>query len=451
MLGFLKKLLILVPIGLGVLAVMFAIGSREDPKRLPPEERTTFVRVVEAKSLAVVPRAVGHGRVRPGKVWEAVGEVSGRVVFRHPELQRGAILQADTVLLRIDPTDYRLAVAEVQANIRVVDAQLSLLDVRARNTKRSLAIEERSLALGRKQLERTRELLRRGAVSQSDADREERSVLAGEQAVQNLRNAVRLFPAERSMQRAQRDRLKHQLETAQRNLGRATIVAPFTCRIAAVNVELAQYAGKGQVLVQADSLDVAEVVAEVPIGRALALLPPGVKRPRGADAVMSQLREDIRAVVRLRSGEVDIEWPARFARVSDSVDPRTRTVGIIVAVDNPYRSAPTVQRPPLIKDMYVEVELRGPPRPEAVVIPRAALHDSRVYVVDPEDRLEFREVEVEFAQAGFVVLRSGLDPGERVVTSDLPFAVEGMRLAAETDQAASANLVVQAGGVAPVR
>ena len=451
MLGFLKKLLILVPIGLGVLAVMFAIGSREDPKRLPPEERTTFVRVVEAKSLAVVPRAVGHGRVRPGKVWEAVGEVSGRVVFRHPELQRGAILQADTVLLRIDPTDYRLAVAEVQANIRVVDAQLSLLDVRARNTKRSLAIEERSLALGRKQLERTRELLRRGAVSQSDADREERSVLAGEQAVQNLRNAVRLFPAERSMQRAQRDRLKHQLETAQRNLGRATIVAPFTCRIAAVNVELAQYAGKGQVLVQADSLDVAEVVAEVPIGRALALLPPGVKRPRGADAVMSQLREDIRAVVRLRSGEVDIEWPARFARVSDSVDPRTRTVGIIVAVDKPYRSASTVRRPPLVKGMYVEVELRGPPRPEAVVIPRAALHDSRVYVVDPEDRLEFREVKVEFAQAGFVVLRSGLDPGERVVTSDLPFAVEGMRLAAETDQAASANLVVQAGGVAPVR
>lgn len=451
MLGFLKKLLILVPIGLGVLAVMFAMGSREDPRRLPPEERTTFVRVVEAKSLAVVPRAVGYGSVKPGKVWEAVGEVSGTVVFRHPELQRGAILQAGTVLLRIDPADYRLAVAEIEANVRAVDAQLALLDARARNTKRSLAIEERSLALGRKQLERTRELLRRGAVSQSDADREERSVLASEQAVQNLQNAVKLLPAERAVQRAQRDKLKHQLETARRNLSRTTIVAPFTCRIAAVNVELAQYAVKGQVLVQADSLDVAEVVAEVPIDRALALLPPGVEHLRGADAVMSQLREDIQAVVRLRSGELDIEWPARFARVSDRMDPRTRTVGVIVAVDKPYRQAPTVRKPPLVKDMYVEVELRGPPRPEAVVVPRAALHGSRVYVVDTEDRLEFREVEVDFAQADFVVLRSGLDPGERVVISDLPFAVEGMRLGAETDQAASANLVAQAGGVAPVQ
>jgi len=118
-------------------------------------------------------------------VWEAVGEVSGTVVYRHPELQRGAILPAGTELLRIDPTDYRHAVAEIEANIRAADSQLALLDVRAVNTKRSLAIEERNLALARKQFERTRELLRRGAVSRSDADREERSVLAGEQAVRH--------------------------------------------------------------------------------------------------------------------------------------------------------------------------------------------------------------------------------------------------------------------------
>ena len=60
-------------------------------------------------------------------------------------------------------------------------------------------------------------------------------------------------------------------------------------------------------------------------------------------------------------------------------------------------------------------------------------------------------MEVNFSQADFVVLRSGLEAGERVVISDLPFAVEGMRLGAETDQAASANLVAQAGGTAPVQ
>lgn len=451
MVRFLKRLLFWIPVGLGVLAVAYAVRSREAPTRMDLEERTTAVRVVEAKSLRVVPRAVGHGSVKPGKVWEAVGEVSGIVVYRHPELQRGAILAAGTELLRIDPTDYRHAVAEIEANIRAADSQLALLDVRAVNTKRSLAIEERNLGLARKQFERTRELLRRGAVSQSDADREERSVLAGEQAVQNLRNSVRLLPAERAAQRAQRDRLKSQLETAKRNLERTTVVAPFTCRIAAVNVELAQFAAKGQVLVEADSVDVAEVIAQVPMSRVLALLQSRVGPALELGAVMPRLREELQAVVRLHSGAVAIEWPARFSRMSDTVDPRTRTVGIIVAVDQPYRQAQAGRRPPLIKNMYVEVELRGTPRPGAVVIPRAALRGNQVYLVGPENRLEFRAVEESFTQANFVVLRAGLEPGERVVVSDLPFAAEGMRLRPEPDPVVSASLVAEATGVAPIR
>lgn len=448
-----RKLFIFLPLALGVLAILFAQETREDPQRTPPEERVTPVRVVPATALEVVPRALGYGSVNPGKVWEAVGEVSGTVVFRHPDLQRGAILPAGTELLRIDPADYRLAVTQIQANIRSVEAQLAVLDVKALNTERSLAIQERSLSLGRKQLERTRELLRRGAVSQSEADREERSILTSEQAVQNLRNEMKLLPAERSVQEAARDQFKAQLETARRNLSRTTIVAPFTCRIAAVNVELAQFAAKGQVLVEADGLDVAEVIAQVPIGNMLRLLPPGIPFFRDGAAVMPRPGEmvDIKPVVRLRTGDAAIEWPARFSRISDAVDPRTRTVGVIVAVDDPYRQAESGQRPPLVKNMYVEVELRGPPRPEAVVVPRAALRGSQVHVAGPDRRLRTREVAVAFAQSNFVVLQSGLEPGERVVISDLPFAVEGMRVGPVEDPDAAANLAAEAMGATPLQ
>ena len=449
MAALLKKLLVLVPVGLGLLVVVYAVRSREGPRWVAVEERTTSVRVVPAAAVDVAPRALGYGNVKPGRVWEAVAEVSGTVVFRHPELQRGAILSAGTELLRIDPADYRLAANQIEANIRAVEAQIAVLEARAVNTERSLAIEERSLSLNRKQLERTRELLRRGAVSQSEADREERSVLAGEQAVQNLRNAAKLIPAERAVQEAARDQLKARLETARRDLSRTTIVAPFTCRIAAVSVELAQFAAKGQILVEADSLDVAEIIAQVPIGRALTLLPPGFELPRDPGAAVPRLREmvDIQATVRLRTGDVDIEWPARFSRMSDTVDPRTRTAGVIVAVDQPYRRVASGLRPPLVKNMYVEVELRGPPRLGAVVIPRAGLRGGHVYVAGPDQRLHFREVQVDFVQTNVVVLRSGLEPGEPVVISDLPFAVEGMRLATVVDQAAADSLAAEA----PVR
>ena len=448
-----RLLLFVVPVALGLAAVGYAVMNREGPQRLPPEERLTPVRVVPAPAVDMVPRALGYGSVTPGRIWEAVGEVSGTVIYRHPELEKGAVLRAGTELLRIDPTDYRLAVAQIEASIRSTEAQLAVLDVRASNTKRSLSIEARSIDLARKELERKQRLVQQGTISQAAVDQEERAVLVGEQAVQNLRNSMNLLPAERTVLEATRDQLMAQLETARRNLARTTIVAPFNCRIAEVNVEKAQFAIQGKVLVVADSLDVAEVTAQVPIGNLLTLLPPDLDLPLEPGAPMSRLREvaGLEAIVRLRTGRGDNEWAARFDRMSDTVDRRTRTVGVIVAVDDPYRQAVPGQRPPLVKNMYVEVEVRGRPRPGAVVIPRGALYGREVRIAGPDDRLRVREVEVDFVQTNFVVVASGLEAGERVVVSDLPFAADGMRLAPVEDEEALAALVAEAVGDTPVQ
>ena len=295
--------------------------------------------------------------------------------------------------------------------------------------------------------------MRQGTISQAAVDQEERAVLAAEQGLQNLRNAMNLLPAERSVLEATLDQLEAQLETAKRNLSRTTIVAPFDCRIAEVNVEEAQFAAKGKVLVVADSLDVAEVNAQVPLGNLLTLFPPDMDLSPEPSLAMPRLREvaGLKAVVRLRTGRRDTEWPARFARISDTVDRRTRTVGVIVAVDNPYRQAVPGQRPPLVKNMYVEVEIRGRPRPGAVVIPRGALTGNLVRTVDADERLGLREVEVDFVQTNFVVVAAGLEPGESVVISDLPYAAEGMRLAPVADDEALARLVAEAVGNTPVQ
>ena len=449
-----RAMLFVVPVAVAAAVVGYAVQTREGPRRLPPEERTTPVRVVTVPSVDVVPRALGYGSAQPGRVWEAVGEVSGTVIYRHPELAKGALLRAGTELLRIDPTDYRLAIAQIEASIRSAEAQLAVLDVREANTRRSLAIEDRSIDLARKELERKQSLVRQGTVSQATVDQEERAVLAGEQALQNLRNAMNLLPAERSVLEATRDQLGAQLETARRDLERTTIVAPFDCRIAEVNVEQAQFAARGKVLVVADSLDVAEVNAQVPIGTLLTLVPAELNLPLQEPMLaMARIREvvDLEATVRLRTGRGATQWPARFQRISDTVDPRTRTVGVIVAVDDPYRRTGPGRRPPLVKNMYVEVEIRGPPRHGAVVVPRSALHGRTVRVVDSEGRLRIREVETEFMQTNFVVVASGIEAGERVIVSDLPFAVDGMRLAPEEDEEALVALVAEAVGTTPVQ
>ncbi|MEE8246352.1 MAG: efflux RND transporter periplasmic adaptor subunit [Alphaproteobacteria bacterium] len=448
----LKRLLIVPPLVLGVAILVLMARGREGPERVPPGEQPRAVRVIAVPSVAVVPRALGHGVVTPGMVWEAVAEVAGKVAQIHPALKKGAVLEAGEVLLSIDQADYRLAEAEAEAEIRSVRAEFAELEARESNTRASLAIEQRALDLSETELERKRRLLERGNVARSAVDQEERAMLDRRQRAQSLNNTLNLIPAERQALEAKGALYEARLAEARLDLERTVIALPFDARIAEVTVEASQFVRAGETLVVADSIDVAEVEAQVPIDKMRHLVSGRPERPDLTPAELGRMPEllGLSAVVRLHAGDFTVEWPARFARISDTIDPETRTVGVIVAVDDPYRQARPGLRPPLIKNMFVEVEVRGRPRPPGPIVPRAALHRDRVYVAGADDRLERRRVEVGFFQTNFVTIAGGLSAGERVVVSDLAPAVDGMLLAPVVDEGLVRSLVAEAearGGV----
>jgi RND family efflux transporter MFP subunit len=379
--------------------------------------------------------------------------VDGRIVEIHPQLKKGAILADGVVLLRIDPTKYRLAIAEIEASIRSTRARIAELGVKEENTLSSLTIEERSLALSRNDLERKRALLASKNVSQAAVDEEERNVLAREQSVQTLANQLNLIPTERATLEAEVALYRARLADAQLDLERTTITAPFDGRVAEVRVERAQYANRGQVLAIFDGIDVSEVSAQLPIDKMMSIV-SGVDLDGITPAtVMPELQRilGLTPIVRLHVGERTVVWPARVARISDTVDPRTRTVGVIVAVDQPYFQGNPGTRPPLAKNMFVEVELRGRALSDLVVIPRVALQGRLVFVVGADDRLSRREVEVQFHQTNFAAIRSGLEAGERIVISDLIPAIDGMLLDPVDDDDALAALIAEAQGRGPVQ
>ena len=448
-----KKFLIIPAIAVGVGAVVLAKSMNPGPEQRELQEAATKVRVIDAPVVNVIPRALGYGHVEPGKVWEAIAEVKGRVVDIHPRLKKGAILAAGTELLRLDATDYQLKVAEIEATVRSVRAQISELATKEKNTRASLRIDTKSLDLSAKDLERKQRLFKNKTVSQSAVDQEERNVLARRQSVQNLRNSLNLIPAERDVLRAQLALSQAQLDAAVLDLDRTVIIAPFDCRIAEVNVEKTQYAAQGKVLVIADGLAVAENEAQVPLERMIDLMPKQVANPfdtvSGTEDLTSVL--GLSAQVRLSGGGVQATWKARFARMSDTVDPKTRTVGVIVAVDDPYKKTIPGVRPPLTKNMFVEVELRGQPLADKVVIPRVALHAGKVYVATADNRLQIRSVKTAFRQTNFAVIDEGLSAGERVIVSDLIPAIDGMLLTPTADQSIIDGLVREATGVGEVR
>jgi RND family efflux transporter MFP subunit len=442
-----RRFLILPPIVLGALLLGWQLVSRAPPEREAPGELAQPVRVLLAEPLDYVPRALGYGHVEPGREWDAVTEVAGRIVYRHPDLEAGRVLAAGTTLLRIDPADYELAIAGIESELESFSAQLSEIEVRERNTKALLSIERRAAKLAGEDVARKKTLLARGNAAQATVDAAERESLVLRQRVQELENQLNLLPAERRVIAAQTANAQAKLARGQLDLARTEILLPFDARIAEVMVETTQFVRSGDRLAQAHSMDVAEVAAQFPIERLRPLIERGdmlgALEP-GELSVLPQ-RWGLGAEVRLTAGDFTVRWPARFDRLAATIDPQTRTLGVIVAVDNPYGKVIPGERPPLVKNMFVEVELRAPKRKDVMIVPRVAVHRddsgaSRLYLADEDDRLRFRPVTLASAQSDFVVVAEGLEGGERVIVSDIIPAIEGMRLDPVVDADLAARL-----------
>ncbi len=420
-----RMLLILPPIAVGVLVLMLMAGNRKPPVQAATETAAKPVRIFQVRQVDLVPVAEGYGSVKPAQLWTAVAEVSGRIVELHPRLRDGEILPAGTLLLRVDPVDYQL-------NLAQAEAELAELEVEQTNARASLDIEQRNLKIAEREFERISKLAAKGTASQSNLDDAERTLLNSRNAVQNIRNTLALMPTKRKVLEAKRTQ-------AERDLENTRIVAPFNLRVANMQIETDQFVSKGQSLLEGDSVDRVEVLAQFPLST-LRRLFIGRDDIHADNALMGENLPQLvqlDPLVRLDMGTTQAEWWAEFVRFSDTVDPQTRTMGVVVAVDKPFEKIEPGVRPPLSKGMFVQVLLRGRVQPQRLVVPRAAVRDGQLYLVDEAQRLQRRAVEVLFNQGPLSVLKNGLAAGDRVVVSDLVPAVDGMPLKPQEDESLS--------------
>jgi multidrug efflux pump subunit AcrA (membrane-fusion protein) len=136
-----------------------------------------------------------------------------------------------------------------------------------------------------------------------------------------------------------------------------------------------------------------------------------------------------RVIVRARFAGDEFEWNGRIDRTEGMIDPETRQVHAIARVDDPYAAGPEPDRPPLAVGMFVEAEIIGRTSAPVAVLPRTALRGGdTVLVVDEDDRLRFRNVVVYREERDRVLLSEGVTAGDRIVSSPLENAVDGMRV-----------------------
>ena len=444
-----KKLLIIVPVICGIALFAFLKTNKQPPVRIEGKERVQTVRVMGVEKTIVVPRVISHGYVEPDRTWQAIPEVSGRVVYMHENLKKGHFIKKDEVLLKIDTASYGLAETRGVADLMNVDARLKELEQQKKNTRRLLEIEKQSLASAGHELKRKQELFKNRYISASDLEKEERTFLAHQTAVKNLQNTLDLIPSQRKALLAQKKSGESAVSERRLDVEKTQIRAPFNCRLSAVNIELYQFAGAGTVLAEAVSIDKAEIPVPLTPKNFFILLPREHQGRIGRTPDMETIRKavGITARVRLPMDDLDsFEWEGQFSRTGESMDLKTGAITAYIVVEKPYENAVPGKQPPLLTNMYVEVALSGKPLADRFVIPRSSVHNGKVYISNRENRLEIRPVDVEFFMLDLAVLSKGFEPGETLVLSDLVPAVAGMLLKPVADKEAKTTLLLQAHG-----
>lgn len=434
----LRKFLIIPPILIGAGLVFYAVSHRQPPVRTEIAETATTVRVITTTAQSFIPRISGFGTAAPARTWNGIAQVAGRVTYLNPNFVKGAFVRAGDVLVRLAPEDYELDIAEAQTGIASAEADIEELKATLEFKNKSLEIEKAVLDLAQKDLARKQELSGRNVVSSQTLENQQSALLQRQISVQNLETEIALIPTKLKALKQAKKKSEVQLENARLDLERTTITAPFDARVAEVNVEIDQFVGGGSTIGHLDGIDASDVEVQITPRKMAGFIKLQSNRgsaPTISFEKMTQQLSRMSATVRLDLSGLSATWQADVKRISDTVDPTTRSLGVIVSVPEPYRNFVPGKTPPLIKGMFVDVELTGPAVDGVTVLPRSALFEGRLRLADGDNRLRFEPAETLFESGDAIVLQNSLPDGTRVVIGDLSPAVEGMLLAPVEDPA----------------
>jgi len=375
--------MIILPIavlGLGAVGAWTMMNARESPKTQPVEVEPPLVEVIEAEPETLRMTVLAEGTVSPRVETQLVPEVSGRVVEVSDSLAPGGFFEKDEVLLKIDPREYALALADAKA--AVAEAELQL----ARELQEAEVARKEWEALG---------------------EGEPNPLVVREPQVADARAALAAAEA--------------RLERAQYDLDRTVVRAPYAGRVREKSVDVGQFVSRGNAVARIFSTDVAEIRLPIPQDQlAYVDLPLAY---RGDSAEIAGPRVTLSAKFAGRR----YEWRGRIVRTGGEVDPESQMVYAIAQVQDPYGRKAS-GKPPLAVGMFVQAEIQGKGFRNVVSLPRSALRrGDRIFIVDEESRLRFLPVEILRSERDRVVLHS-LPPGLRVCVSNVEAAVDGMRV-----------------------
>jgi len=352
-------------------------ARKRSPAKMLPLVQVINVQPVEERIL--VP---AMGTVIPAREIVLESRVAGEIVSLHPEFTVGGYLKKGSEVLQIDPQDYKLALTLAKAKVKDAESKLKILQAEAAAAKDEWREINRNRT-GKKNNEPSPLLIKKPQLTAAQA------MLVAEKA---------------------------DVEKAQLNLARTKISAPFNAIVRAKHVDIgSQVSGQDQ-LAELVGTDEYWIQASLPVDRLNWIMIPHNSGEAGA-----------KVRIFYRNG---FELNGSIIKLLGELGAEGRMARVLVEIKDPLGLNSTEKnRPPLLIGEYVRLEIEGRKLKNVYRLPRTALRDNtRIWLVSKDGKLEIRNVETLWRDAQTVLLTDGIQPGERLIVSDLSKPVNGMQL-----------------------
>ena len=378
----LKLLLTIITLVLGISGAMLLVKFKTKAISKPSERKLPNVKVLNTKTSSHTFKIVSQGTALPRTTILLISEVSGKVVSVSDKFNAGKFFQKNDLLLEIDPRDYELSLA--QARLKVAQADLRL------------QMEEKEATVSRKEWK----LLNQG---------EPTGLQAREPQLAEARAAL--------------DAAKATQESAQRNLDRCRIRAPFDGMVSKANVRPGQFVSAGIQLGEIFATDVSEV--RLPLSTSDLSF---INLPKPNELL--NIDKAPKVILVNKVGEESQEWIGSIVRSEENVDPINRMVYVVAKVDDPY-SLKSNNKAPLRRGTFLKATINGRTAKKIIAIPRTALRGKgRVWIAE-DGKLIYRKVKPVYLDENLAIISEGIDSNEQIIVSLLAGVIDGMGIKIE--------------------
>lgn len=395
----------LVPVAVLAAGAAVALWLMETGPQAKPRPQARNATLVAVSTVDYGPQQTvvsGMGTVAAARNVELKPRVNGEIIELNRNLVPGGHFRKGETMLKIDPTDYRLAVRQLATDVAKAESDLQL------EQGNQLVAQKEYKLLG------------------ETVSNEEKALMLRRPQLENLRATLEAARAK--------------LEQARIDLARTEIKAPFNAVVQSRAVNIGTRADESSVLATLVGTDAYWVEVSVPVSQLRWIRIPQTDGDQGSlvrvfdsaawgDGVFRQGR-----VIRLEAG---LEEQGRMAR-------------LLVRVEDPLGLKPgSAGQPRMLIGSYVRVEIEGQAVASAAAIKREFIRNGNsVWVMNSKGGLDIRPVKIAFRGTDRLLITGGIDPGERLVTTDLASPVAGMPLctANTTDGQSTANRIVKQEG-----